>query len=337
VTPNYSQIIQADNRFRFWISILAFAVTSILVSHQNTSNLLLAIFLFVGYTIFYGLGHAIAKTSASGIVLYWFLIAVDATSITALIYITGGVQSPLFVLYLVVFGVAIYHRSMPDMVFGSVLSLSLYAGLLLWTTPNDGTVLSATIGRSVLLVTLTAVLYVLLLMNLKKETMRLKLVSRAKTLSTISDVLSGSLSNSRDWIKTVNKMIEEEIYEDGLQCRIVINRGNQQFLPPSGEKLGVHFPIMVGEWMFGTLIVNREKGVDFNSFDQDFFSSVARSLGLSLHRAKLWEDFQKKLEEVSNFLDGHPEFKSTLNGFKVQKNSAALQEMIDVIKMERQK
>lgn len=217
---------------------------------------------------------------------------------TGFIFLTGGGTSPLYIFYLPLFGLTINHRNISAFVYASALSFALYGGLLAWQVSGHQMVWAHAVGHIIILVTLTGVLYALVQMMMRDEKLRQKLLSRAKTSAEVADVLSGSLTNSRDWIKNVSKLIEAEIHDDGLQCRIVVHRGHQQFLPPSGEKLGVHYPIMVGECVFGTLVVTREKNIPLYHFDQDFFSTIARSFGLSLHRAKLWEDFQGRLEKM---------------------------------------
>lgn len=338
MSKNYTQRIQGDNRFRFWISILAFVVSALFLAHNEPIAILATILVFLVYTLIYGLGHLISRARRVGAWLHYILIASDAVAITGVIYLTGGMTSPLYFLYLVLFGVTVYHRSVPDFVYATVLCITLYAGILFWTAPQDGSALTAIMAQIFLLATLTGVLYVLVLMMLREEAKRIKLVSRARTLSTVSDILCGSLSNSRDWIKHISKIIEEEIYTDGLQCRIVISRGDQQFLPPSGGKPEAHFPIMVGEWIFGTIIVTWLKNEPLSGTDQDFFSSVAKSLGLSLHRSKLWEEFHQKLEEMEGKLPGAK--RSPKPRFDVETpivTESSVESMIEAVKTERQR
>lgn len=292
---NYALRIQADNRFRFWISILTFLVSVFLVSDGSATELLLILSFFLAYTVFYGLGHYAARQSNPSPVLHYSLITIDCLAITGIIHLTGGIQSPLYILYLTVMGVSLLNRDLATFVFSAVLSLCLYAGLLLLrSTPHP--VSGLHLGGQLLLIgMLIGVLYVLLVLLLREQSNRDRLVSRAKTLAQIADILSGSISNSKDWVKNITTLIDQEVGPEDFECRIVLHKADQQFLPPSTSKVGAHIPIMVGEWIFGTLIVTREKAAALSSEDNDFFSSIARSLGLALHRSKLWEDSQAQL------------------------------------------
>lgn len=292
---NYANRIQADNRFRFWVSILTFLVSVLLVADGASTNLLLTLCVFLTYTVFYGLGHYASREGAVGPVLHYALVTIDCLSITAIIHLTGGIRSPLYFLYLTVMGVSLYHRDLGTFVFGATLSLFLYAGLLIHRAGFEHTTNLGIAGQLVLIGMLIGVLYVLLVLLLKEQDARDRLVSRAKTTAQIADILSGSLSNSRDWIKNITALVEQEVGADGLECRILVHKGDQQFLPPSVSKVGVHIPIMVGECIFGTMVVTRDPKTPFTTQDHDFFSSIARSLGLSLHRAKLWDDFQAQM------------------------------------------
>lgn len=296
---NYSLRVQSDNRFRFWISIFTFLISVLLVADDTSTDLLLTVCVFLTYTAFYGLGHYAAKHSNVGPVMHYALLAIDCLTVTAIIWVTGGLRSPLYFLYLTVFGVCLYQRDLASFIFSNVFSLCLFAWLLVSRSAIDRSTPFEIAGHLVLIGSLTAILFVLMLLMQREQKQRDRLVSRAKTLAEISDVLSGSLSNSRDWIKNVLALIEVEVSPDGIECRITIHKGDHQFMPPSHGSAGAHIPVMVGEYIFGALIVRRPNETPLNANDLDFFSSVARSLGLALHRAKLWEDLQKKIQKLS--------------------------------------
>ncbi len=289
---NYALRIQADNRFRFWISSFTFLISVLLVAGNSSTKLLLTLALFLSYTVFYGLAHYASRQSSQGPFLHFVLIAIDCFTITSIIHLTGGIQSPLYVLYLTVLGVSLYRRDLGTFVFTATLSLFLYAGLLITRSAAERTSNLHIGGQLILIGMLIGVLYVLLVTLLREQDAGDRLVSRAKAMAQISDILSGSLSNSGEWVKNVSELINREVGPDGLECRIIAHKGDQQFMPPSVSKMGTHIPILVGECIFGALIVTRDEKTPFTPQDHDFFSSIARSLGLSLHRAKLWEDSQ---------------------------------------------
>src|SRR5437899_8594766 len=121
---------------------------------------------------------------------------------------------------------------------------------------------------------LTGVLYAVLLMMARDRRMKGKLVSRAKTMARIAYLMGGSMVNAREKVKTISQLIEEEFKTDGLDCHIEVHKGERQFLPPSGGRLGVHIPVMVGETVFGTLIITKKKkGGALTPEEHDFFSS----------------------------------------------------------------
>jgi K+-sensing histidine kinase KdpD len=277
------------------VSILTFLISVLLVADSSATNLLLTLSIFLVYTVIYGSSHFATRQTAVGPALHYVLVTFDCLAITTIIHLTGGIRSPLYFLYLTVLGVSLYNRDLGTFVFSAILSMFLYAGLLIHRSATEHTPNLQIAGYLVLMGMLIGVLHVLLVMLLREQEARDRLVSRAKTTAQISDILSGSLSNSKDWIKNITTLLDQEIKPMGLECRIVVHKGDQQFLPPSVSKVGVHIPIMVGECIFGTLIVTRDKKTPFTPQDHDFFSSIARSLGQSLHRAKLWDDFQAQL------------------------------------------
>lgn len=335
---NYSLRIQEDNRFRFWVSIFVFLVSALILARHPSSHMLFAVLVFLAYTCVYGFGHLLSKIQLVGPPLYYLLIVSDAVAITWMIHLTGGFVSPLYFLYLVMLCVCLYQRDIAHFVYGAVLSVCLYAGLLVWRMPLDGTGFFEVAGQVLLLGLLSAVLFVVAVMMRHEQTIKDKLISRANTLSHIADVLSGSLENSKVWLKTIAGLIEEEIHADGLKCRISLSSGGQQYLPPAMGKTGVQWPIMVGEYFFGTLLVTRDDGKPITHEDQAFFSSIARSLGLSLHRAKLWEDFQTQLEKMEATLrlnqgartEGKENVEETLYS-----EGRTLENMLQMIRMER--
>jgi len=295
VSLNYSLRIQGDNQFRFWTSLLAFAVSAIFVAQDDVSKMLLLILLFVGYTACFGLGHFLSKTRYLSHVLHYVLHTGDILYVTGVIYLTGGSQSPLFLMYIVFLGLNLYNRSLADFVFGFVLSLLLYGGILYREVLGNEISYFKMAGLLCFISILTGFTYVLLFLITRQEKFQKKLVSRAKTLAEVANTLSGSLAHSKNWIKRVTSLIEAEIHDDGLKCRISIHKGNLQFLPPIGGRKEISIPIMVGECVFGSMIVTHEAEKPLSPTDQDFFSSIAVSLGLTLHRAKLWDEINEKL------------------------------------------
>jgi len=305
VSNKYSLRIQGDNQFRFWISILTFTVSSVFVAQEEASKMLLLIFLFVAYSACYGLGHLFSKIDFLPGATHYTLTIADLVAVTIVIYITGGIQSPFFILYLVPMAVDLYDRSLFDFVFDCVLAFCLYGGLLLYQTIESGHPVFRMVAQMGFLAILTGFLYVLLFLLSKQEKFQKKLVSRHKTLAAVANTLCGSLSNSKQWIKRITSLIEEEIRNDGMKCRISIHKGNFQFMPPSGGRKEIIIPILVGECVFGSLIITHDVSKPLSETDQDFFSSIAVSLGLALHRAKLWEEKQERLESDESLIIAH--------------------------------
>ncbi|MCB4757528.1 MAG: hypothetical protein LHV69_10955, partial [Elusimicrobia bacterium] len=295
---NYSIRIQQDNIFRFWIAVLTFVVCTLFSFSISNNSFLWVAVLYLSYNLIFGLSHLLAKRGPLPPLMQYFLIAVDSLAITIAVGLSGELRSPLYILYIVLFGLTIYRKSLSNFIYAVVLSGLLYSGLLLQNATLDRNFLFSVLGQLVLIVLLTGVLYAVLVLMERDKKVNERLVSRAKTLAHISDVLSGSLENSRDWIKKVTKMIEEEVSKDGLKCRVVLHKNDYGYLPPASGRVGLQVPIMVGEYIFGTLIVTKTDKRPMGSGEEDFFSSIARSLGLSLHRAKLWEDIQNQLQRV---------------------------------------
>ncbi len=295
---NYSRQILEDNQFRFWVSLFTFLISCLFLAVESTSNLFWAVILFLTYSLFLGLGQSLARRGKGNTLIQFFLIAVDVTAITAAIYLTGQFQSPLYILYVVVFGVCLYHGSLSHLVYSAVLSVLLYVGMTMALPPEARVNVPALAGQLMLMGVLTGVLTAILKKLAKEKKERVSLNTRARVLSQISDVLSGSLLHSKDCVKTVSSLIEEAMRPEGFECRIALHKPEQRFFPPSGGRLGVHIPIMAGEYIFGTMIITREKNIPLDASEQNFFSSISRSLGLYLHRSKIWEDFHSQLEKV---------------------------------------
>ncbi len=259
----------------------------------------------MAYCGIFGLGQIQAKKTGAGSFLQYTLLTVDVLAVTAAIYLTGNFKSPLYILYLVIFGVCIYHQSLSNFVFSVVLSALLYGALPFWNGTSEAVILSEVAGQVLLMLVLTGVLYSVLRLILKERWLNERLVSHVLTMGKIADLLSGTMSTTRETLKIVSRLIEEEMGVEGIKCRINIHKPDQGFFPPSGGRTGVHLPLVAGEAVFGTMVISSDKNTPLTSSELNFFSSVARSLGLYLHRSRIWEDFQRhKTEELSANLPG---------------------------------
>ncbi|OVE78417.1 hypothetical protein BVX98_00205 [bacterium F11] len=337
MSVNYSLRILEDNQFRFWISLFIFLISALLSYNAPPSHFFSITILFFSYTTLFGVAHILARRNQATHTHQYSLIALDAIVITAAIHFSGGLNSPLYILYIVLLGVCIYHDSLSDFLYASFLSVFLYAGLLFWGEPVSISTFTSIGAQLLLMGILTGVLSVILIRLNRQRKMNEKMISRSRTMAFVADVLSGSLSNSRNWVRKITSMIEKEIRNDGLKCRVVIHKGIQPYLPPSGGKTGIQIPIMVGDVVFGTMIITSEEKKSLNSVDQDFFSSIAHSLGLSLHRARLWDDLQEQLRKVeatmllkSDSLSGSP-----LSLLGNEGDYQTLDEMVDLVDMEK--
>lgn len=333
---NTSLRIQEDNRFRFWISLSVYFVCALLTGPRDASLLIWETLLFVSYVFLFGTLHLAAKAEKTGLFSHYLLITADSAAITAAVYLTGRIQSPLYILYVVLFGICIYHRSLSSFVYTAVLSFSLYTGMILKAEPLNRVVLFELLGQLILMGILTGILYAILVLMLKEKRMREKLMKRANTSAKIANVLSATHSNLKDFVMKVSSLIEEEVRPDGLKCRISLHKGNQVFLPPSGGAFGIHIPIMVGGSILGTMVITREEKKPLNPSEEDFFSSVGRSLGMALHRGKLWEEFESRLQkiEASLLLNANYSPASDQNGgFREEARNVEM--MLDVISIER--
>ncbi len=321
------------------MSLFVFLSCLLFLIPGPAQSILQVVLILLVYSLCYSLGQVLAKKNFANRFLVFSLYALDCLAVTSAIYLTGGLQSDLYFLYLVILGVSLYRQNWVAFTYEAVLSVSLYVGLLVWMGRTNGGVNYWFIAAQTLLLgSLIGVLTALLLVLKKDQAEKNKLISRARTLAHIADVVSGSLSNSRDWIKTITGLIEDEIHADGLTCRIFIHRGEQQFLPPSGGKTGLHLPIMVGEIIFGSLIVHWTRLKPLSMQDNQFFSSIAHSLGLSLHRAKLWEDFQSQMERIEAGLRLTSSVPSTLSN-EAQKTyqQRVVNDMLEMVRLERGK
>lgn len=244
------------------------------------------------------MAHFAAVRGRATLLLNYALLTVDSIAVTLSVYLSGGLQSPLYILYLVLFAFSLYHESLPQFTFSVILSFLLYIGMNLWEGSVAPEYLFQLGGRLVLMGVLTIALQIVLLRHVRSRKFNEKMVSRAHTVAKIADLLGGSLTQSKDWIKRLTHLIDEEIGRDGLHCRIVIHRAGQPFLPPSGRTMGTQFPVLVGDNLFGTLMVTRTSPRALSADEQDFFSFIARSLGLALHRSKLWDEFHSQIKKV---------------------------------------
>ncbi|MCB4757259.1 MAG: HAMP domain-containing histidine kinase [Elusimicrobia bacterium] len=334
---NYGPLIQADNRFRFWVSVFTFLISILFLLEGPPEKILQVILLLLSYSALYGMGEWAARKNQASAFLYFFLNAIDCVAVTVVVYLTGGIRSPLYFLYFVIVGVALSHGHWVSFTYEAVLSACLYAGLLLWQAQQEPISYFILSGQVALLVSLMGGLTFLLVVMMKDLKLRKKLLSRAQTTARIADVLSGSLSNSREWMKTISGLIDDEIRQDGFQCRISIHRGEQHFLPPSGGKMGMHVPIMVGESIFGTLTVNWNTQKAMSLEDHHFFTSIAKSLGLSLHRAKLWEDFQAQMEKIEASLRLNPRVALSTEVKPMSYDQRVVDDMLTMVRLERGK
>lgn len=336
---HHARRIQQDNRFRFWVSGLVLVIGVLLTLQNRLSDLLWILVTFIAYTAVYGTAHLAVRRGRGNKALHYALIAADVAAITAAVAFTGGIDSPLYVLYPVLLGFCIYHESMADFVYGAVLSGLLYGGMLVSLGPLTERHLFAIAGQLILLAVLTAVLYTVLIALLRDRKARARLVARARTLADIANVLSGSVSSAKEAVKLASRMIDDEVEADGLKCRIVIQRGNQPFLPPSGRRAAVQVPIVVGDNLLGTLVINATRRTPLTTSEHDFFSSIARSLGLALHRAKLWEDFQSELKRVEAkiLLSGPEDDEGGDSWVAVGTEFQRLSDISDLVQIERGK
>jgi hypothetical protein len=291
---NYSRRILLDNQFRFWISLSAFAVSALLSVSKPPSTLLVITILFILYNAVYGLAHLEAKKSKAGPMLQYALLTTDLLAVTFAISLTGSFKSPLYVLYLVVFGVCMYHQSLSNFVFSVVLGSLFYAALPYWS--GEQLVVSEVAAQLLILLVLTGVFSTVLRLMQKERQINQRLISHTLTMGKIADLLSASPEDPRETVRVVSKLIEEEMGPEGIKCRITVHKPDQGFLPPSGGRMGVHIPIVAGEFVFGTLIVGKDDQAGLSYSEQNFFSSVARSLGQYLHRARLWEALKPSSE-----------------------------------------
>ena len=116
-----------------------------------------------------------------------------------------------------------------------------------------------------------------------------KEVSRAACLVEIVDTLNSAGMNLREKMKRAGRALAIEGDQSGWRCRIVIEN-NPSLLPPTGPVLGFHVPMTAGDRTVGMLIVNSPGG-RLDPIDKKFFDVAARSLGLFVHRERIWEDF----------------------------------------------
>jgi hypothetical protein len=300
---NTSQQILLDNKFRFWVSLSVFVIASLLLSQKPPINLLWTTVLFIGYCGLFGLAQIEARQGRAGSFLQYSLLTIDVLAVTTAIHLTGDFKSPLYVLYIVIFGVCLYHQSLSNFVYGVVLSVLLYGGLPFWEGKADQMFLSEITGQLLLMLVLTGVLYSVLRLMLKERWVHERLVSHVLTMGNIADLLSGAVSTPRETVKTVSRLIEEEMGPEGLKCRITLHKPDQGFFPPSGGRVGVHLPIAAGESIFGTMVVTSDRNSPLTSYEQNFFSSVSRSLGLYLHRSQIWENFERHKAQESTVLE----------------------------------
>lgn len=290
------------------------------------------------YMLIFGCGHYLASTRHVGALLHYFLLTVDLMAITAAIRITGNSQSPLFVLFTVLLSAAFYNGTLFEFVFSAVLGFVLYTSLLFSFVSGDPERLPQTAGQILLLATLMGVHCVIFhLLNRERKAKR-KLVSCAKALSRISDVLGASTTDSREKMRTISRILEEEFRRERYQCRLYIYKGHQQFVPPSGSQSGIHIPLMAGHKIFGVLIVTPPRPTALTPQENDFFFSVARSIGIALRRDMLWEEFQSQLQKVeaSLLLNSFRPSMDFNNGFGYPEHWA-VENMLEKVRMERGK
>ncbi len=284
---NTSNRVLLDNQFRFWISLCSFVICSLLSLSQPPTHLLIVTVLFIIYSCILGLTHLQARRAQAGVFLQYLLLTTDLLAVTAAIHLTGGFKSPLYVLYLVIYGVCLYHQSISNFVFSVSLGTLLYAALPFLSGEVNQLMVSDVAGQILLLVLLTGVFSIVLRLMKKERQLNQRLISHTLTMGKIADLLSVTPEDPQETVRTVSKLIEDEMGPEGIKCRITLHRPDQGFLPPSGGRMGVHIPIMAGDSIFGTLMVSREDQTTLSMSEQNFFSSVSRSLGQYLHRARI--------------------------------------------------
>jgi len=306
LVPNILNTIPQIHLYRFLISLLTAVAAAFLTTTRTSSQFLWITLVFLVYNGVLGLQYFLSHRGFISSLSDYLMLAIDVMGVSAAIWLSGGVHSPLFVLYIVLFGLNIYQMSLPKLTYTMVLSLLLYAGVVFWPSPFQMSALNEFLGNIFLMTLLGCVTYYLIIRLLNEKKDKEKFVSRAKTLVHISDILSSSLSTSKEWIRKITTLIDSEVRQEGIKCRIVLHRQDQPFfLPSSGGNTGMQIPIMAGDYIFGTMWVTSERRVPLAPSEQTFFSTIARSLGLAFHRMHMWEDLNNQLKkmETSLFFD----------------------------------
>jgi len=191
-------------------------------------------------------------------------------------------------------------------------------------------------GQLLMMSVLSGLLFFLLYLIDCEKIKNAGLLSQSQLIAKVADALSGPVGKPKEAVKAVLTAIENELNSRDLQVRINIHRSGEVFSPPSGGRTAVNVPILIGDHLGGTLTVMKKDKSPLSSTDTDFFSSIARTLGLYLHRSKIWEDFQRQLEkiEASLLLYARPSLgKDETTGLMQSHDS--LKGMIDVVKIER--
>lgn len=207
-------------------------------------------------------------------------------------------KSPFYTLYFVVIGLCIYHEALPRFTFSSTLSLLLYGGLLWHFQEKTFDAMSVWVGQLVYVTSMSAALCVVLVKMKQHSYMRQRLLSQAQTLSKVADILNGSHLNLKEAVKNISGLLEDEMTPEGIHCRITLHSSKDLFLPPSGGKFGIHIPIMAGDFIAGTMMISRKNSALLTPQEHHFFNSIATSLSIALHRARLWDQMQSEIKDL---------------------------------------
>jgi signal transduction histidine kinase len=287
-----------DSSFRFFISLAVFLAGAFLLANKPAEYFLALTVLYLIYGLIFGAEPLLNKGRRPSTFWSILLLAADVSAISVAIFLTGGVNSPLFMLYAAVFCLCLVRQNVPQFVYSVVLSVLLYVGIVFYSVNSGQGNLFKGISQVILLAALSGALWIVVAHVHRDKVMTRRLSSQSTTLAQICSLVAGSLDKPAEVIRRMSQILEAETGPYGLKCRIDIRKTGEYFIPPSGSGVALSVPILMGGMIGGTLLVNRSKGAQLTKSDQDFFSVVANAIGLYCHRARVWEDFQAHLEKV---------------------------------------
>jgi hypothetical protein len=122
----------------------------------------------------------------------------------------------------------------------------------------------------------------------EKET-HARLASHAKTMLQISEVLNSCETDVNNLVTNLSAILEEEFRANNIHCVITPQKPGSGFMPPSGGRVGVHIPLVAEGNIIGTMNVTRRHNSPLLAEENQFFSTVAQFLAVSLHRLQLKE------------------------------------------------